>query len=269
MMKKNLLLIAAFLFLLDGYGQELRLRLGTEFPLQHYIGVNYQFNPKFSADLSYGIVDSPYNNELYDWINVPSKFQSRKEFLQELTDDGSVVAFGGNFHKNKWYFGLHFQYIQLNASGSYDQILNNDLVQEELSSSEQILLDSVLTLLRSPIGSFVINLDNRVAMETSLFQMGLKVGRQFQFKNPKWSMNIELGLTANLHATTETYYDRNLLNRIEFLANTQFTGSSSEQILENLNFDERGEQVNEFFRDYGYIPGLRIGFSYLLYKKEK
>mgnify|MGYP001361437455 CR=1 FL=1 len=269
MMKKNLLLIAAFLFLLDGYGQELRLRLGTEFPLQHYIGVNYQFNPKFSADLSYGIVDSPYNNELYDWIKVPSKHEARKDFLQEITDDGSVIAFGGNVHKNKWYFGIHCQFIKLNASTSYEQLLVNELIQEELSSSEQALLDSVLMLLKGPFGRFIFNLDERVSMESSLFQLGLKIGRQFQFKNPKWSMNVELGLTANMYTKTETFYDRNLVSRVENLARTQLSSEDSEQILKHLNFDERGEQVNEFFRDYGYIPGLRIGFSYLLYKKGK
>lgn len=268
-MKQILILFTVFLCFFSGYSQELKLRIGTEFPLQHYIGLNYQHNKTFSADFSFGLVTSPYNNELYDWINVPSRFEARKDFLQALSDDGNVTAFGINVHKNKWYFGVHCQFINLNASGSYEEILNSDLIQEEFSVEEQAILDSVLSILRSPFGGFIVNLNDRVAIETSLFQLGLKVGRQFQFKNPKMSMNVELGITANMSATTKTFYDRSLAARVENIALFQLSGSSGDQILENLNFEERGNQVNEFFEDYGYIPGLRIGFSYLIYKKEK
>jgi hypothetical protein len=266
-MNRFILLFTAILCYFSGASQEVRISLGTEFPLQHYIGINYQHNQKLSADLSFGIVDSPYNDELYDWIRVPSKHQARKDFLQALTDDGSVFGFGVNFHHNKWYFGVHGQFIKLNASGSYDEILSSDLVQEEFTSEEKMVLDSVLTILRSPFGGLILNLNNRVSMETSLFQLGIKVGRRFQFNNPKLSMNVELGITANVNAKTKTTYDRSLYSRVEGIARNQLSASSGDLILENLNFDERGEEVNQFFEDYGYIPGLRIGFSYLLYRK--
>jgi len=268
-MKRILILVALFLCFFSGYSQELKLRIGTEFPLQHYIGINYQLNKTFSADLSIGSVSSPYNNELYDWIKVPSKQQARKEFLQDLSDDGNALSFGVNMHKNKWYFGVYCQYIKLNASGSYDEILNSELIQEEFTDEEKAILDSVLTILRTPLGGLILNLNDRVSIETSLFQLGVKVGRQFQFKNPKLSMNVELGITANMYANTKTTYDRSLSSRVESIAQNQLSTSSGDQIIENLDFDARGEEVNQFFEDYGYIPGLRIGFSYLLYKKDK
>ena len=266
-MKRNLLLIAAISYFFSGYNQEVRLKIGTEFPLQHYIGVNYQHNLKFSADLSFGIVDSPYNDELYDWIKVPADKKSRKDFLQQTTDDGWVLEFGGNFHKNDWYFGIQGQFIKLNFSESYNEIIKTDLVQNDLASGEKALLDSVLVQARSPLGRLIVDLDDRVEIESSLFQLGLKAGRQFQFKNPKLSMFVELGITANMHTKTKTSYDRNLATTIESFAENQVVGSNSNQILENLDFEKQGEQINQFFEDYGFIPGLSVGVAYRLYKK--
>lgn len=251
------------------YGQEVSMRLGTEFPLQHYIGVNYQHNEKFSADFSYGINDTPYNDELYDWIRVPSDKESLKDFLQDITEDGNVLSLGVNYHKDNWYFGIKAQYIKLYGSGSYKEIINSDLVREGLASGEKTLLDSVLTALDNPIARLFVNLDDQVEIESSLFQLGLKVGREFQFKNPKLSMHLELGLTANMRASTRTSYDQNLVSSIESFALNQVTGSNRDQILENIDLITKGDQLNEFFEDYAYIPSLSIGFSYRLYKKEK
>ena len=266
-MKRTLFLIASIFCFISTFSQEVSLRLGTEFPLQHYLGINYQHTTKLSADLTLGFVGSPYNDELYDWINVPAEQESRKDFLQLTTDDGWAIGVGGNLHKNKWYFGVYGQLIRLNASGSYREIINSDLIQNDIASGEKALLDSVLMLLDNPLGRLIVDLDDKISTKTMLFQLGLKAGRKFQFKDPKWSMNVELGITANMYANTTTIYDRDLAPIIESFAQNQVTGSNSGQIQENLDFERQGERIDEFFKDYGYIPGLRIGVSYLLYKK--
>jgi hypothetical protein len=268
-MKRILVFLTALVFSFSVNAQEVKVRIGTEFPLQHFVGINYQHNEKFSADFSYGINDTPYNDELYDWIRVPSDKESLKDFLKDITDDGNVLSLGVNYHKDKWYFGVKAQYIKLYGSGSYRDIINSDLVREGLASGEKILLDSVLSALDNPIARLFVNLEDEVRMESSLFQLGLKVGREFQFKNPKLSMNLELGLTANMSASTKTSYDQNLVSALESFALNQVTGSNRDQILENIDLVTEGGQLNEFFEDYAYIPSLSIGLAYSLYKKEK
>ncbi len=266
-MNRIVLFFTFSLFYFSGYAQEIKLQIGTDFPLNHYVGINYQHNERFSADVSFGLVTSPYNNELYDWINVPSRLESRKDFIQDFTKDGNVFAFGVNVHKNKWYAGVQVQFIQLNGSGSYNDIINSDLVQNDLASGEKALLDSVLTILNSPLGSALVNLNDEVSIETNLIQLGIKAGRQIQFKDSKFSMNVELGISANMQAKTTTTYDRALASQIDFFAQNIVTGSNSGQIQENLDFEQQGQLVNEFFEDYGFIPSLRIGVAYQLWKK--
>ena len=266
-MNRLLFFLASLLYCLSTYSQEVKLFTGTDFPLQHYVGINYQHNDRFSADLSFGLVTSPYNNELYDWINVPSRLESRKDFIQDFTNDGSVLGLGLNVHKNKWYIGIQGQHIQLNGSSSYNEIINSDFVQNDLAPGEKQLLDSVLNILRSPIGRLLVDLEDQVSIETNLIQLGLKVGRQIQFKDSKFSMNVELGITANIQATTKTTYDQALASQIEVFAQNFVTGSNSNQLIENLDFEQQGELVNEFFEDYGFIPSLRVGVVYRLWKK--
>lgn len=266
-MHRIVLLLASFFYCFSNFSQEIKVQLGSDFPLNHYLGISYQHNERFSADVSFGLVTSPYNNELYDWIRVPSRLESRKNFIQDFTEDGHVFAFGVNVHKNKWYAGIQAQFIRLNGSGSYNDIINSDLVQNDLASGEKALLDSVLNILNSPIGSAFVNLNDKVSIESNLIQLGLKVGRHIHFKESKFSMNIELGLSANIQSRTTTTYDRNLASQIEFFAQNFVTGSNSDQILENLDIEQQGEQINEFFEDYGYIPSLRIGVAYQLWGK--
>lgn len=256
-MTRFLLLLTLTFYLSNLQAQELRADLGTEFPLQYFIGLNYQHGKWVSGDISIGVVTSPYNNELYDWISVPAKQVARKEFLQETTEGGSVFDFGLNLHYRKWYCGVFGQMIQLNAAGSYEYILNSKLVKEELRVDEKFTLDSILDLPWVPL---LVNFEDEIALHTKLFQLGFKVGKRFQFKNPRWSARIELSITKNIYAKSTSSYDNTIVSLIT---------NGNPNLAERLDFDARLAEVDKFFSDYGYIPGASFGISYLIYSWKK
>jgi|GEM_PF-3918560 len=262
----NRFLLASFFILSLGFlkAQDLNISVGTEFPVQHFIGINYQHNEKFSGSFSFGRVDSPYNDELYDWISVPDNLKAQIDFLQLTTDDGSVIEIGSNYHYQKWYGGLYLQRIRLNASGNYREIINSDLIQEDLNAGERREINEFLN---SPLALFV-NFEEKVELETTLIQLGLRVGRQFYFKNPKLSMLVELGLSKNMSSKSEGFYDEQLLQRVIGLEQ-QILGTQG-RLEEGLNIENRLDDIDDMFNDYGYIPSLTIGISYKIHSwKEK
>lgn len=250
-------LLFAILTHIEGKAQFLRAKVGIDIPMQYLIGLNYQQGKHFSFDLSGGIITSPWNNELYDVIRVPSKHKARKEFLQETTDGGWVIGTGANYNFKNWYAGLFIQQIQLNASGSYRYILNSDLLQQEMTPEEKQQLDIALGI----FGPFV-NLNDEISLQTKLLQGGLKVGRRFFFKNPRFEFRLELAYSMNLNARTTTNYDVSLVNEIVNLDPTS-------DLSERLDFNTRVKEVDQFFIDYGYIPTLNAGLTYLLFIPDK
>lgn len=262
-MSKIIILILGIGLVLQLKAQDLSLKVGTEFPLQHFIGLNYLLNEKYSVDLSYGRIDEPYDNELYNWIKVPDDKKAEVEFLQFTSEGGSVLEVGGNYHHKNWNFGFYVQKLRLNSSGTYRKIIDSDLFREDLTSQE---LSTVDQFFNSPFALFV-NTEDRVSLQTDAIQLGLKVGRSFSFKNPKLTMFAEFGWSKNLTANSEPTYDRSLIeNIIRF--EEQRTGTTS-QLSKSLDVDEKAQEIEDLIIQYGYIPNLTIGVAYKIYKLKR
>jgi len=196
-------------------------------------------------------------------IDVPEDQQARKDFLQATTDGGWAIDLGVNFHMGKWYVGVFGQYIRLNASGSYDYILTSDFVTEELTDQEKEVIDQYLN---SPLALFV-DFGEEIALHTNLYQLGLKIGRQFKFKNPRWDCRIELGFSKNMSSNTTSTHDEALIQSIIDAEDMVTAGSNN--LEERLDFNARLEEIDDFFHEYGYIPTLDIGFSFQLNNPKK
>ena len=246
----------------DAGAQFLRGRMAVDVPMQYSLGLNYQQGKHFSVEATYGIVTAPWNNQLYDVINVPPEHQARKEFLQATTDDGNVQGLSLNFHFGNWYGGVFGQRIRLNASGTYDYILHSDLLQQELTADEKALLQDYLN---SPL-VFFVNFEDKITLHTDLYQIGGKIGRRFFFRNPRWEFRMELALSRNVSSKSTSDYDAGLLSQIvAFGANLP----GGDKIADRLDFQQRLDEVDQFFRDYGYIPTLNFGLTYLLFVPKK
>jgi hypothetical protein len=131
------------------------------------------------------------------------------------------------------------------------------LLQQELTDEEKQLLKTTVAI----FGPFT-NLNDEISLRMELFQLGLKVGHRFFFRNPRFEFRLELAYSMNLYANTTTNYDRSLADRI--VAN-----NPSGDLGQRLDFEGRVKDVDAFFKDYGYIPTLNAGLCYLLFIPDK
>ena len=277
---------------IEGQAQFLRAKIGTDIPMQYLIGLNYQQGKIISGDLSVGYVGTPYNGDLYRVINVPTEHQARKEFLMETTDDGWVFGIGANANFGKWYAGLFGQHITLNASATYEYLLTSDLYTNELSQDEKDLISFFVNSGAAEDINLLgtsFNLSDEMKVKTQIFQAGLKIGRRFFFKNPRWEIRTELAFSKNIYSKTNSTYDEALFNDV---ISTYNALKENPALLENplvkdyldnlgvnipldadlegaLDFEEKEQEVDDFFHQYGYIPTLNIHLSYLLWVPKK
>ncbi len=282
-----LLSVCTFIFS-ESDAQYLRAKVGTDIPMQYLFGLNYQQGKFASADVSFGYVGYPYNGDLYRVIDVPEKWQARKEFLMETTDYGYVFGAGLNGHYKKWYGGVFFQRLDLYASASYEYILGSELFREELTQDQKNLVDAFLSE-ENTVGNFSdLDLSQTMKLNMLAFQGGLKIGRRFFFKNKRWEFRAEFAFSKNFRTTTESEYDEELFddvistyNTIKLLSVTnpelieQLEDALGMEIpldvdLENiLNLERKEDEISEWFHEYGYIPTLNFHLTYLLWVPNK
>ena len=211
----------------------------------------------------------------------------------ETTDDGWVFGLGANANFGKWYAGLFGQHVTINASASYEYLLTSDLYTNELSQDETALIDLFVNSGSSDGFSLLgtsFDLSDKMEVKTQLFQAGLKIGRRFFFKNPRWEIRTELAFSKNLYSSTESSYDEALFADV---LDTYETLQENPGLLDNefiraylddlgieevpldadlsgaLDFETKEDEVDTFFNQYGYIPTLNIHLSYLLWVPKK
>jgi hypothetical protein len=288
----SILIVLLLISAEDSEAQYLRAKLGTDIPLQYAFGLNYQQGKFFSGEVGFGYVGYPYNGDLYKVINVPEKFQARKEFLMETTDDGWVFNIGVNGHYKRWYGGVFAQQITLNASATYEYIVGSELFQEELTNDQRNILNAFLSEdLEQVINNqnvANVNLQDQMFTQSVIWQMGGKIGRRFMFRNPRWEFRAELALSANISANTTADYDKELFDGIidqyngivfikenfpDFIAPYEdalgFEIPTDLQLETVFNFEERADDVDELFKKYAYIPTLNLHVTYLLWVPKK
>jgi hypothetical protein len=202
----------------------------------------------------------------------------------ETTDDGFVWATGLNGHYKKWYGGIFAQRIELHASASYEYILGSELFQEELSQENRNLLNTFLNKDLNLGGLANVDLDQSMRLTTLAWQVGLKIGRRFSFKNPRWEFRAELAYSKNIKAVTNSDYDEGLFTTIKqqynILKNDQslidfieqeygFKVPTDVNLDDLFDFEAKEDDIDQWFHDYAYIPTLNFHVTYLLFIPKK
>jgi hypothetical protein len=89
--------------------------------------------------------------------------------------------------------------------------------------------------------------NTKLSLHSNLQNAGLLYGRKFSFKNPSYGLNLELSILKTFYSSSrlETNHDNSLdvLNTL-------------------IDF-----KLNEYYINYGYIPGINIVFVYYIKNK--
>lgn len=108
------------------------------------------------------------------------------------------------------------------------------------------------------------------------------------FKNPRWEFRAELGVSRNIQSNTESEYDEDLFNTIQGYYNTLIAISKVRpdlieyyedkyqikipldlDINELLNFEQKEDELDDWFHQYAIIPTLNLRLTYLIFVPKK
>lgn len=212
--------------------QTLTICAGTQAPLKYDAGLDFKFAKRFSVSAGAGVLTRPYDKAILNIIEAFGLEEGYVNMISNAFSYGMVYDGGIRFHYRKNYFGVYAQYINLAA-----QDAPQDLVESYLGID--------LSPYRKPKPFVTKNIE--VALESNLLQLGVLYGRRFVFKNPKFEIRTELGISKNITSQSYFYID----------------GSKSESLSEVTN-----EELKPIYMDYAYIPTINLYLVYNLWSKK-
>lgn len=194
---------------------------GSNIPLFYSMGYDYRFIDKASFDIQLGLLATPYDKVILKVLEV---FDTDEMLVNTI---GEAFSVGYNFqpsvrwHFGKYHLGIYYSYLMLHANESPASAMENyygvsipDPQYRELS------------------------------LHSNLHSGGLVFGRKFQFKNPSYSLNLEL-------SAAKTFASQSLLKGKD--------GRTLKYMSELIH-----TELSIYFTDYGYLPSVNVFFTYTL-----
>ncbi len=199
--------------------------LGVNSPLYYTIGYQQQINHRLSASFQTGFLTKPHDEII---LGVMSYFGVEDNVTSSIRD-GNPKGFnfqtGFQYHWVDYYFGASYSMLILSAEDYLENILLN-ITGVDLRLPRNTLLT---------IHSYIYN-------------AGVLVGRKFKFKNPRFFLNIELGVQKTFYTNSEAKSD---------------TGQEINSLRVTLD-----EDLDSYLIEYGYLPSLNIHFVYRFFRSQ-
>jgi hypothetical protein len=203
------------------------IKVGTQIPIQYALQYDYQFHPKWSANIQAGVLTKPYDRVILDLLKSFGVSQELVNVLTNAFNFGTIAQAGVNYHFKKNYIGITGSWIHLQAADAPISAVENAF-NVSIASYPQRPQQSV----RTPV---------TLTLASDLFNAGILYGRRFTFKNPTIELHTEFGFAKVLGSSS--YID------------------SPQKSLDVLSILVDNELKNEYL-DYGYLPSINIFFVY-------
>jgi hypothetical protein len=207
--------------------QKSSLKVIAEFPLHFGIGYEGQVYKRFSAGGSVGVLTSPHSDLIITWLRFIGTEEELVLIIEDAFKLGVVGEVNVNFNIQRHYIGTFFQAIGAKAGDA-----SAELIADYFDVNLQ---DYPL----KPGGSSAP--ERNLTCRTRLYQLGLLYGYRFPFKDNRFEIDVEAGLSLNVGSKSSVYSD-----------NRDFS-----QLNERLNVELQG-----FYKDYAYIPSVGVMFVY-------
>jgi hypothetical protein len=199
---------------------------GSNIPLFYSMGYDYRFIDKASFDIQLGLLATPYDKVILKVLEV---FDTDEMLVNTI---GEAFSVGYNFqpsvrwHFGKYHLGIYYSYLMLHANESPASAMENyygvsipDPQYRELS------------------------------LHSNLHSGGLVFGREFQFNNPAFRLNLEL-------SAAKTFASQSLLKGKD--------GRTLKYMSELIH-----TELSIYYTDYGYLPSVNVFFTYTLPGRKK
>jgi hypothetical protein len=228
-MKKILSIVFIFSILINienVNAQKLNLSIGTDIPYQFFVGAGLETEP---IDISYrtGILVPPYSDMILSIIESLGTAEVYINLLDVAYDRGWMNSIGAYYKfpgDRSWYIGAEFRLDQLAAKDSV-----SDLVE---------------AVIGIPLGTFgFIQTNPEVDMGLTLYALGIRLGKSFEFfNNKKHRFKTEISIAK--HLATQSSLHINGQNAPNMNA-----------ILDEILWED-------VFKKNGYVFGMGLSYSY-------
>jgi hypothetical protein len=230
--------IRSLTFLLIGFssvtfGQKSSLKLIAELPIHFGIGYEGQISKRFSVGSSIGVFTSPNSDIIIGYL----KFLGTDENLLLVIDDAFQLGIVGEVNIN---YNMKRSYI-----GAFTQVMG-----VQASDASAVLVENYFDIDMNDYPLFnagVSSTDKHLSFRTRLYQVGMLLGHRFPFKDNRFEIDVELGLSANVGSKSKVYSEERDLSK----------------------FNERfNEELVEYYKKYAFIPSMGVMLVYKLRKSE-
>ena len=210
------------------------LKIGTQIPYQYNGGAEISVHPRMGVEGKLGILTAPYDKAILSitqWFGVDDTL---KKLIDGAFKHGTIIELGANYHFKQHYVGIFGQFVRLKAAATPVSIWNSftGLDFAPLNPSGDALL--------------------QLTMKVNLYQLGVVYGHRFAFKNPRWELHTEVGVSKTIASKSILSSNRPRLD-----------AKSEVQAL----YKEADDYLNdEIFIPYVIVPTLNVYVAYKLSK---
>jgi hypothetical protein len=179
------------------------------------IGYEYNLNNKLSFNAQVGILTKPYDAAILGILELFGTDEPIVNTIGEAFNIGYIIQPTIKYNFNKSYLGLSYSFFSLKANESPVDVLEN---YYEITLPIRVK-------------------ENELELRSDLHNIGLVLGRKFQFKDPTIKIHLEVSLAKTIGSNSKI--------------------SSQYGDLENLS-QIIDEELDTYYIDYGYLPSINI-----------
>ena len=208
-----------------------RIFIGTQIPVQFTAGFEHEFSHRITARAQVGVITKPYSGLIVDAMKTFGMDEYLARVIKKSFKSGVVIGVGPIYHFGSNYVGVYGQYIHLRGGGITPADALSVYFQKDFTKFD---------VTGFPVFEF--------SMQSNLINSGALFGHQFQMRNPRLSINGEVGLSKIVTSKNSFVSNRTLIDQTA--------------LARNLYADIDKEMRKSYWK-YGFIPTFNL---YLVYQ---
>lgn len=205
--------------------------IGTQAPLQFTAGYGYQFSNRLSARVQAGFITKPYSGFIVDAMETFGLDKYLARVIKKAFKNGTVFGIGPDYHFGKSYVGIYGQYMHLSGGGITPADALSVYFKKDFTEFDVTGL---------PLFEF--------SMQSNIINAGALFGRRFALRNPRLSLNGEIGFSKIMTSKNSFSSNRSLVDQTAFAQNI---------------YKEIDKEMQDAYWKHGFIPTLNL---YLVYQ---
>lgn len=206
--------------------------IGTQIPVQFTAGYSYRFSNRWSVQAQAGFITKPYSGFIADAMQAFGMDKYLARVIKKAFKSGAVAGIGPNYHFGKNYIGVYGQYMHLTGGGITPGDALSVYFKKDFTRFDVTGL---------PVFEF--------QMQSNLVTLGALFGRRFQLRNPRLSINGEVGFSKIVASENGFSSNRTLIDQT----------APAQNLYKEINTEMR-----DAYWKYGFIPTVNLYLVYSL-----